>query len=203
MLSLADTLDGEVNVAMLVYQSGEAAIQLFSGDSPQARKILGAALPALATQGDYKVLLVQPEDQDFDVALVARARGSLVELEMVKVKEGQEERFQQLRNQYKARARSSSNVQDVQVFKVVQVMAFRSHTPHISLSHTSHTTPQDTLEQLPEGNLFRFPAAGNAFMLTFYRDAAARAAALEEELRPTGYEATYDCIACTLVSNGE
>ena len=68
--SLADTLDGEVNVAMLVYQSGEAAIQLFSGDSPQARKILGAALPALATQGDYKVLLVQPEDQDFDVSLV-------------------------------------------------------------------------------------------------------------------------------------
>ena len=139
MLSLADTLDGEVNVAMLVYQSGEAAIQLFSGDSPQARKILGAALPALATQGDYKVLLVQPEDQDFDVALVARARGSLVELEMVKVKEGQEERFQQLRNQYKARARSSSNVQDVQVFKVVQVMAFTSHTPHIShISHISH-----------------------------------------------------------------
>ena len=52
---LAETLDGEVNVAMLVYQSGEAAIQLFSGDSPQAQKILGAALPALATNGDYKV----------------------------------------------------------------------------------------------------------------------------------------------------
>ena len=119
--SLADTLDGEVNVAMLVYQSGEAAIQLFSGDSQQARKILGAALPSLATQGDYKVLLVQPEDQDFDVSLVARSRGSLMEIEMVKVKEGQEERFTQLRNRYKARARSSSNVQDVQVFKVVQV----------------------------------------------------------------------------------
>ena len=93
---------------MLVYQSGEAAIQLFSGDSPEARKILGAALPALATQGDYKVrgeinmhgkmefiiissqvLLVQPEDQDFDVSLVGRAQGSLVELEMVKVREGQ------------------------------------------------------------------------------------------------------------------
>jgi len=177
--SLADTLDGEVNVAMLVYQSGEAAIQLFSGDSPQARKILGAALPALATQGDYKVLLVQPEDQDFDVSLVARSQGSLMEIEMVKVKEGQEERFTQLRNRYKARARSSSNVQDVQVFKVVQ----------------------DTLEQLPEGNLFRFPAANNAFMLTFYQNSAARAAAQEENLKPEGYEATFDCIACTLVTN--
>ena len=61
---------------------------------------------------------------------------------------------------------------------------------------------QDTLEQLPEDNLFRFPAAGNAFTLTFYRDAAARAAAQREQLRPAGYEETYDCIACTLVTNG-
>ena len=140
--SLAETLDGEVNVAMLVYQSGEAAIQLFSGDSPQAQKILGAALPALATNGDYKVtnhsagsghvtaaltliggqvLLVQPEDQDFDVSLVSRARGNLIHMEMVKVRAGQEASFQQLRNQYKARARSSTNVQDIQVFRVVQV----------------------------------------------------------------------------------
>ena len=70
-----------------------------------------------------QVLLVQPEDQDFDVSLVARAPDSLVEVEMVKVRPGQEELFQQLRNKYKARARSSSNVQDVQVFKVVQVRA--------------------------------------------------------------------------------
>ena len=35
------------------------------------------------------MLLVQPEDQDFDVSLVGRAQGSLVELEMVKVREGQ------------------------------------------------------------------------------------------------------------------
>ena len=109
---------------MLVYQSGEAAIQLFSGDSPEARKILGAALPALASQGDYKVLLVQPEDQDFDVSLVARSKDSLMEVEMVKVKEGQEEKFNELRNKYKARARSSNNVQDVQVFKVVQVISY-------------------------------------------------------------------------------
>ena len=40
-------------------------------------------------------------------------------------------------------------------------------------------------------------------MLTFYRDAAALAAAREEQLRPEGYEETFDCIACTLVTNGE
>ena len=68
-----------------------------------------------------QVLLVQPEDQDFDVSLVSRARGNLIHMEMVKVRAGQEARFQQLRNQYKARARSSSNVQDIQLFRVVQV----------------------------------------------------------------------------------
>ena len=61
--SLAETLDGDVNIAMLVYKNADAAVQLFSGESPRARQILGEALPALATQGDYKVLLVQPEDQ--------------------------------------------------------------------------------------------------------------------------------------------
>ena len=142
------------------------------------------------------MLLVQPEDQDFDVSLVSRARGNLIHMEMVKVRAGQEARFQQLRNQYKARARSSSNVQDIQVFKVVQVRPLTCSDPLM--------TPgcQDTLEQLPEGNLFRFPAAGNAFTLTFYRDAEARAAAQREQLRPAGYEETYDCIACTLVTNG-
>ena len=40
-------------------------------------------------------------------------------------------------------------------------------------------------------------------MLIFYRDAAALAAAREEKLKPAGYEATFDCIACTLVTNGE
>ena len=120
---MEDTLDGEVNVVMLVYQSREAAIELFSAETPRARKILGAALPVVSTGVLLldKVVLVQPEDQDFDVSLVARSRDSLMEVEMVKVKEGQEERFNELRNKYKARARSSSNVQDVQVFKVVQV----------------------------------------------------------------------------------
>ena len=64
---------------------------------------------------------------------MARHPGNLIDVEMVKVKPGQEERFRQLRNEYKVRSRSSDNVMDVQVFKVVR----------------------DTLESLPEGNIFR------------------------------------------------
>merc|ERR1712037_467775 len=79
--SLAETLDGEVNVAMLVYKNAEAALQLFGGEpSAEAQKILGAVLPALATNGDYKVLLVQPENQDWDVNLVARHPMNLIDV---------------------------------------------------------------------------------------------------------------------------
>ena len=178
--SLAETLDGEVNVAMLVYKNAEAALQLFGGEpSPEAQKILGAVLPALATNGDYKVLLVQPENQDWDVNLVARHPMNLIDLEMVKVKPGQEEKFQKLRNKYKVRSRSSNNVLDVVVFKVVR----------------------DTLEKLPADNLFNFPAEGNELTMTVYRDPAAREAALSENLKDPGYESTFDCIACTLINN--
>ena len=109
-------------------------------------------MPALATGGDYKVLLVQPEDQDWDANLVARQPGNLIDIEMVEVKPGQEERFRRLRNEYKVRSRSSNNVMDVQLFKV----------------------EREALTKLPEGNLFRFPADNNEFMITVYRDAAAR-----------------------------
>ena len=109
-------------------------------------------MPALATGGDYKVLLVQPEDQDWDANLVARQPGNLIDIEMVKVKPGQEERFRRLRNEYKVRSRSSNNVMDVQLFKV----------------------EREALTKLPEGNLFRFPADNNEFMITVYRDSAAR-----------------------------
>ena len=74
------------------------------------------------------------------------------------------------------KSRSSSNIEDVVVFKVVQ----------------------DTLESLPEGNLFIFPATNNQLMLTVYKDPAARRAALAENLKDAGYKATFDCIACTL-----
>ena len=136
-------------------------------------------LPALATNGDYKVLLVQPENQDWDVNLVARHPTNLIDLEMVKVKPGQEAQFQKLRNEYKVRSRSSNNVLDVVVFKVVR----------------------DTLEKLPADNLFNFPAEGNELTMTVYRDSAARDAALRENLKDPGYESTFDCIACTLINN--
>ena len=93
-------------------------------------------MPALATGGDYKVLLVQPEDQDWDANLVARQPGNLIDIEMVRVKSGQEERFRRLRNEYKVRSRSSNNVVDVQLFKVERAMNCINATPSKNLFFT-------------------------------------------------------------------
>ena len=50
--SLGETLEGDINVAMLVYKNAERAIQLFSVDYSSE---LGPAVPSLASFGDYKV----------------------------------------------------------------------------------------------------------------------------------------------------
>ena len=105
--------------------------------------------------------MVRPEDADFDVNLVARQPGAVLDLEMVKVRPGQQEKYKRLRDQYKVRARSSSNIQEVQVFRTVP----------------------DLLESLPAENPFRFPAADNEVTLTVYPSAAARAAGLAENLK--------------------
>ena len=163
---------------MLVYKDEAAALDLYNDDSPEAFLILGAALPALAgpqpgpafkvfflaqlfMTWTVQVLVVRPEDADFDVNLVARQPGAVLDLEMVKVRPGQQEKYKRLRDRYKVRARSSSNIQEVQVFRTVP----------------------DLLESLPAENPFRFPAADNEVTLTVYPNAAARAAALAENLK--------------------
>ena len=56
--SLAKTLEGDMNVAMLGYQSSEGALQLFGTTSPEGAEILGKILPALAGGRDYKVFII-------------------------------------------------------------------------------------------------------------------------------------------------
>jgi len=179
--SLAETLEGDVNVAMLVYQSADAGLQLFNSSTPEAREILGKVLPALSTQGDYKVLFVQPEDQDFDVNIVARHPENIIEMEMVKVKPGQEEKFQQLRSSVVSKARNNPHVMAIHLFNVVN----------------------GALESLPEDNLFNFDSTNNQFMLTFYRNAGEREKALAtvpQDPEYAEYFSTFDCIACAVIN---
>ena len=64
--------------------------------------------------------MVQPDDQDFDVNLVARDPDALIDMEMVKVRPGLNDEFKSLQSKYRARARNSDNVVEVVTFKTLQ-----------------------------------------------------------------------------------
>ena len=122
------------------------------------------------------MLLVQPHDQDFDVNIVTRNQGNIIDMEMVKVKEGQEEKFQEMRNSYKIKARNSKYVLDVVTFDAVH----------------------GVLESLPADNLFNFDSTSNELMLTFFTSEEERKKA--GNLKDPGYLSTFDCIACTVIN---
>ena len=67
-----------------------------------------------------QILMVQPDDQDFDVNLVARDPDTLIDMEMVKVKPRLNDKFKSLQSKYRARARNSDNVVEVVTFKTLQ-----------------------------------------------------------------------------------
>ena len=97
-----------------------------------------------------QILVVQADDQDFDVNLVARDPRALVDMEMVKARPGQRDMFKNLQNKYRARARNSHNVADVFTFR----------------------TLENVVDDLPEP--FRQDSSDNELMLTIYRNADAR-----------------------------
>ena len=50
-----------------------------------------------------QILVVQADDQDFDVNLVARDPNALVDMEMVKVRPGLNDMYKSLQSEYRAR----------------------------------------------------------------------------------------------------
>ena len=103
-------------------------------------------------------------------------------MNMVKVKPGQEEKFQKLRSSIVAKARNNNHVMYVCTFNVVN----------------------GALESLPKDSLFNFDSTNNQFMLTFYRDEEEREKALAnipQDLEYAEYFSTFDCIACAVINN--
>ena len=72
---------------------------------------------------------------------------NVIDIEMVRVRPGQEERFRELRKSYITRARNSRNVRHVVTFKNVPI-----------------------LEGLPRDSVFYFDSTNNELMLTSYVD---------------------------------
>ena len=102
--NLASTLEGEMNVAFLTYNNEEEASKLFvpsdqiAVDFPAISQSIGNLFPTMAGENVYHIAVSQPEDQDFDTDSIIPAPGSIIWMQLVTVKSGQEDTFLELRD---------------------------------------------------------------------------------------------------------
>ena len=112
------TLEGVVDVTFLEYQNIPKTIEMFSKTAelfPSAK----ALFPNLVAGGrPLKIIFSKPEDQDFDFMTALDQPGMLMDINVVKVKEGREEDFHSLRSKVVAAVRNSKDVKYITTFNV-------------------------------------------------------------------------------------
>jgi len=107
--NLAETLEGDMNLEMLEYIDEDAAARTFDLDEPVVRTNLPIFPDIIDSGYFYKVVLAEPYNQDFD--FYSFLEGDVVgDLVMARVKEGEEERFQELRDRIAAKGRNNKKV---------------------------------------------------------------------------------------------
>merc|ERR1711994_208231 len=111
------TLEEVVDVTFLEYPNKVQNIELFKRAEELITKI-PKVFPHVANSRPLKVLLSQPHDQDWDFMSVLNKDGMVMDVNVVKVKEGREEDFQVLRDKLIDLTRSSKNVVSVTKFDV-------------------------------------------------------------------------------------
>ena len=108
---------------------------------------LAPFFPTLAGDSVFGVVLSRPQDQDFDILNIIEKPGWVFDLQIVKVKEGQEERFQELRRKVVSRAANIRDVERVYTFEVdrdilTDEKAFlKEETEGIELTIISYSSP--------------------------------------------------------------
>ena len=93
------------------------------------------------------MVLSRPEDQDFDILNIIEKPGWVFDLQLVKVKEGQEDRFQEVRRKVISRAANIKDVERVYTFEVdrdilTDERAFlKEETEGVELTIISYSSP--------------------------------------------------------------
>jgi len=107
--NLAETLEGDMNLEMLEYINDDAAARTFDLNDPVVQANLPIFPDILESGYFYKIVLAEPYNQDFD--FYSFLEGDVVgDLVMARVNEGQEERFQELRDKIAAKGRNNKKV---------------------------------------------------------------------------------------------
>ena len=112
------TLEGVVDVTFLEYQNAPKTIEMFS-KAAELFPSVGHLFPNLFAGGrPLKIILSKPYDQDWDFMTALDKPGMLMDINVVRVKDGREEDFQSLRSKVVAAVRNSKDVKYITTFDV-------------------------------------------------------------------------------------
>ena len=137
---------------------------------------------AMAGGKAFAIVLSRPLDQDFDILNILEGPGWVFDLQIVQVKEGREEEFQELRRKVTSRARNIREVERVFTFDV----------------------DRDVLTD-PRG-LLREETERYELTIVSYSSRAARTVAIAEAAQFPEFAQfadTFDCVACALMVENE
>jgi hypothetical protein len=184
--NLPQTLEGVVDVTFLQYPTQEATFELFerAGELfPSIPALFSQTEPLVAGGRALKIIMSRPQDQDFDFMTIIENPGMVIQLNVVKVKEGKEDEFQRLRDEIQTRSRSSKNIVNIFKFDV----------------------DQEILEREKGGGLY-FDSSNNEISIGVYDSYAARNRFLQELAGAdpaliTAFQDTFDCIVCAVLTD--
>merc|ERR1719347_428824 len=179
--SLSETLEGIVTMGWSNYVNRQATEDVFSGrrfqeSLPPPQDIF----PILPEGGIIDITLSQPLDQDWNLDTIARPTDSVIELNIVKVKPGREEDFDELIAKAETLADNSKHV-----------LAFNRFTVDPELN-----APDGS------GNPFQFDPRGKWQWTIEYKSDATRLKARQESGVQDVIQQlseTYDCITCEVI----
>jgi hypothetical protein len=164
---LPETFDGVVDSVFLNYPNKEAAEKVFFEfltpqqtlfPSPDKTPIFQRLGPLFETIyfPPIAIVLSTPDDQDFDPENIAEGPGWVFDLLVTKVKEGQEEAFQEARRKVKARMLNMKTVENFLTFTVNRDIlqdernALKDDTERIELTIASHKSKEKRAEAFAE-----------------------------------------------------
>ena len=160
----------------------ERAVELI----PSIPKAFGSGV--FAGGSGFNVILSEPEDEDWEFETILNTPGRIMEVFNVKVKEGQEEKFQELRDRFITLARNTNNVENVYKFKVNRDIM----QPDDPL-YFNHTNIELTIAVFPDQSARRKAIADMNSMEPGLIDSftsttdCIMCAVLEDNLHPTSY----------------
>ena len=188
---MASTLDGVWDATFFTYVDIAATEVLFfdwfilepkvtplPNKTPVIQR-LAPLFPAMSGNKAFAIVLSRPLDQDFDILNINKEPGWVFDLQIVQVKEGMEEQFQELRKKVISLSRNIRDVEDVFTFEV----------------------DRDILTD-PRG-LLREETERYELTIVTYKSRIARHRALEQVRQFPEFEQlsdTFDCVACAVMT---